>query len=48
MTTNAQLLAFSSPLLALLTVLFSVALAHPEPRARARAERLLAIFFRAR
>ncbi|MCX4393272.1 hypothetical protein [Streptomyces sp. NBC_01767] len=48
MTTHAQLLAFSSPLWALLTVLFSVALTHPEPQVRARAEQLLAIFFRAR
>ncbi|WP_371665785.1 hypothetical protein OG306_29685 [Streptomyces sp. NBC_01241] len=48
MTTHAQFLAFSSPLWALLTVLFSVALTHPEPQVRARAERLLAIFFRVR
>ncbi|MGW2858295.1 hypothetical protein [Streptomyces sp. NPDC001205] len=48
MTIDAQLMAFSSPLLALLTVLFAVALKHPEPQVRARAERLLAIIFRAR
>ncbi|MGW7094960.1 hypothetical protein [Streptomyces sp. NPDC054874] len=48
MTTDAQLLAFSNPLWALLTVLFSVALTHPEPPVRERAERLLAIFFRVR
>ncbi|MDT0615012.1 hypothetical protein [Streptomyces lancefieldiae] len=48
MTTDAQFLAFASPLWALLTVLFSVALAHPEPQVRACAERLLAILFRAR
>ncbi|MGQ4453172.1 hypothetical protein [[Kitasatospora] papulosa] len=48
MTTDAQLLTFSSPLWALLTALFSVALAHPEPQVRARAEQLLMIFFRVR
>ncbi|MFD9069798.1 hypothetical protein [Streptomyces lasiicapitis] len=48
MTMDAQITALSSPLLALLTVLFTVALAHPEPQVRARAERLLAVIFRAR
>ncbi|ELS55843.1 hypothetical protein STVIR_3188 [Streptomyces viridochromogenes Tue57] len=41
-------MALSSPLLALLTVLFTVALAHPEPQVRERAERLLAMILRAR
>ncbi|MBM7167083.1 hypothetical protein JQK87_01310 [Streptomyces sp. G44] len=48
MTPDTQFMAFSSPLLALLTVLFAVALAHPEPQVRARAERLLAIVFHSR
>ncbi|MDQ0790171.1 MULTISPECIES: hypothetical protein [unclassified Streptomyces] len=39
---------FSSPFLALLTVLFAVALSHPEPEVRVRAERLLAVIFRSR
>ncbi|MFE9407387.1 hypothetical protein ACFYN0_01080 [Streptomyces sp. NPDC006704] len=44
----AQFAAFSSPLFALLTVLVAVALSHPEPQVRARAERLLAVIFRVR
>lgn len=48
MTIDVQFMAVSSPLLALLTVLFAVALAHPEPQVRARAERLLAIILRVR
>ncbi|WP_330434525.1 hypothetical protein OIC43_09270 [Streptomyces sp. NBC_00825] len=39
---TAQFIAFSGPPTALLT------LAHPERRVRARAERLLAVIFRAR
>ncbi|MER5822135.1 hypothetical protein ABT086_07595 [Streptomyces mirabilis] len=45
---EAQFATFSSPFLALLTVQFAVALAHPEPQVRARAERILAVIFRAR
>ncbi|MER5443326.1 hypothetical protein [Streptomyces sp. NPDC002790] len=48
MTMDVQITALSSPFLALLTVLFTVALAHPEPQVRARAERLLAVIFRVR
>ncbi|MFD4559764.1 hypothetical protein ACFWP5_36535 [Streptomyces sp. NPDC058469] len=48
MELEAQLTTFSSPILALLTVLFAVALAHPEPQVRARAERILAAIFRVR
>lgn len=48
MTSDAQFMGLSSPLLALLTVLFAVALTHPEPQVRARAERLLAIILRSR
>ncbi|MET9185092.1 hypothetical protein ABZX63_07510 [Streptomyces tendae] len=45
---DAPFTAFSSSFLALLTVLFAVALAHPEPPVRERAERLLALLLRAR
>ncbi|NEC67043.1 hypothetical protein [Streptomyces sp. SID9727] len=45
---EAPVAAFSSSFLALLTVLFAVALAHPEPPVRERAERLLALLLRAR
>ncbi|WP_159053467.1 hypothetical protein [Streptomyces regalis] len=45
---DTQFATFSSPLLAVLTVLFAAALAHPDPQVRARAERLLAVIFRAR
>ncbi|MEU9369605.1 hypothetical protein AB0D71_34010 [Streptomyces avermitilis] len=45
---EAQFATFSSPSLALLTALFAVALANPEPQARTRAERILAVIFRAR
>lgn len=48
MTIDAQFMAFSSSFLALLTVLFAVALVHPEPPVRERAERLLALLLRAR
>lgn len=37
-----------SPVLALLTVLFAAALAHPDPQVRARAERILGMIFGAR
>ena len=45
---NEQFAAVSGPLFALLTVLFAAALSHPDPTVRARAERLLAVIFRAR
>ncbi|MGX1851154.1 hypothetical protein [Streptomyces hygroscopicus] len=45
---DVQFATSSSSLLAVLTVLFAVALAHPDPQIRARAERLLAVIFRAR
>ncbi|AJE81665.1 hypothetical protein SLNWT_1289 [Streptomyces albus] len=48
MILEAPFAAFSSSFLALLTVLFAVALAHPEPPVRERAERLLALLLRAR
>ncbi|MFF4738789.1 hypothetical protein ACFY2W_23330 [Streptomyces sp. NPDC001262] len=43
---ETQLAAVSAPFFALLTVLLAVAMAHPEPQIRARAERLLAVIFR--
>ncbi|MFG3153972.1 hypothetical protein ACGF7W_18250 [Streptomyces sp. NPDC048219] len=45
---DAPFTAISSSFLALLTVLFAVALAHPEPPVRERAERLLALLLQAR
>lgn len=48
MTIDAQITALSNPVLALLMALFLVALAHPDARIRARAERLLAVIFRGR
>ncbi|MCX4531024.1 hypothetical protein [Streptomyces sp. NBC_01669] len=48
MTIATQFMVFSGPLLALLTVLFAVALFHPEPVVRVRAERLLAMLLRTR
>ncbi|WKX70037.1 hypothetical protein [Streptomyces sp. XD-27] len=45
---DAQIAAISTPFFALVTVLLAVAMAHPEPQIRARAERLLAVIFRAR
>ncbi|MGW5096347.1 hypothetical protein ACWEQ1_17440 [Streptomyces nodosus] len=43
-----QFMFFSGSLTAILTVLFAVALAHPEPQVRTRAERLLTVIFRIR
>lgn len=48
MRLEAQFMTMSSPFLGLLTVLFAVALAHPDPRLQARAERVLGVIFRAR
>lgn len=48
MPIDTQFMVFSNSFLALLTVLLAVALAHPDPHVRARAERLLAFFRRAR
>ncbi|MEU9068961.1 hypothetical protein AB0D60_19005 [Streptomyces sp. NPDC048306] len=48
MTIDAWFMAFPSSLLTLLAVLFAVALVHPEPPVRERAERLLAMLLRAR
>ncbi|MEU5898713.1 hypothetical protein [Streptomyces venezuelae] len=48
MTTDAWFMAFPSSFLALLTVLSTVALVHPEAPVRERAERLLAMLLRAR
>ncbi|MFF0744205.1 hypothetical protein ACFYVL_27785 [Streptomyces sp. NPDC004111] len=48
MTTDVQAVAaVSAPFFALLTVLLAVAMAHPDPEVRARAERLLGVIFRA-
>ncbi|MEV5878024.1 hypothetical protein AB0L75_28125 [Streptomyces sp. NPDC052101] len=48
MDLDTQFATLSSPFLALLTVLCAVALSHPEPEIRVRAERLLAVIFRSR
>ncbi|MFD0496822.1 hypothetical protein [Streptomyces rhizosphaericus] len=40
-----QVFAVSGPFFAVITVLFAVAVAHPEPQIRARAERLIAVIF---
>ncbi|MGW1162740.1 hypothetical protein ACWD48_31980 [Streptomyces sp. NPDC002519] len=45
---DVQVFAVSGPFFALVTVLLAVAVAHPEPQIRARAERLLAVIFRSR
>ncbi|MEU5647091.1 hypothetical protein [Streptomyces milbemycinicus] len=48
MGTQIQLFAISGPFFALVMVLLAVAMTHPEPQIRARAERLLAVIFRSR
>ncbi|MGP3633739.1 hypothetical protein ACTU45_10290 [Streptomyces sp. 24-1644] len=45
---DAQIAAFSYPFFAMVTVVLSVAMWHPEPQVRVRAERLLAVIFRVR
>ncbi|MFK0296693.1 hypothetical protein ACIQU6_40335 [Streptomyces sp. NPDC090442] len=45
---DAQIYAVSGPFFALVTVLLAMAMAHPDPQTRARAERLLGVIFRAR
>ncbi|MFJ7997525.1 hypothetical protein ACIQ7D_10320 [Streptomyces sp. NPDC096310] len=48
MALEMQIATSISPLFGSLTVLFAVALIHPEPQVRARAERLLKVIFHAR
>ncbi|WP_424861386.1 hypothetical protein [Streptomyces sp. MMS24-I29] len=47
MSIEMELMAASGPFFGFLVVLASTALAHPDPQVRGRAERLLAIIFRA-
>ncbi|MFC9228370.1 hypothetical protein ACFTZI_05270 [Streptomyces decoyicus] len=48
MVIDVQIAPASNSFLAVLTVLFAVALTHPDPQIRGRAERLLVAIFRAR
>ncbi|MER7144737.1 hypothetical protein [Streptomyces xanthochromogenes] len=43
---ESQIALVSSPFFAVVTVLIAVAMTHPEPQVRARAERLLGMIFR--
>ncbi|MFD7072508.1 hypothetical protein ACFV97_35315 [Streptomyces sp. NPDC059913] len=46
MEIESQIALVSSPFFAVVTVLIAVAMAHPEPHVRVRAERLLGVIFR--
>ena len=48
MEIDAYFTTLAGSLMAMMTVLSAVALSHPEPQVRVRAERILAMIFRAR